>query len=204
LSTYDEIDVQIIENIRKVFSITKQLPPIASFNVLNRLQAMGSVSQQTLADSLNMKPQSLSENIKKLEKNGFITRTPSEADKRVLMVSITDKGVEEIANGADRIRVYCDAFLSDFDQSEKEVFLRLLEKMIASNESRPNRLRQSNRPYVDGEPGPVSGERRTESEQQMICSCRGRRCVVTWDDEGEIRGYGCMTGFEGAQEIMEH
>ena len=40
MSTYDEIDVQIIENIRKVFSITKQLPPIASFNVLNRLQAM--------------------------------------------------------------------------------------------------------------------------------------------------------------------
>ena len=155
-----------------------------------------------MADSLNMKPQSLSENIKKLEKNGFITRTASEADKRVLVVTITEKGIEEIANGEARIKVYCDAFLSDFDQSEKEIFLRLLEKMISSNEERPNRIRHAQRGYNDGEPGPVPGLRRTESEQQMICSCKGRRCIVTWDDDGEIRGYGCKTGFEGAQEIM--
>ena len=200
MSTYNEIDIQIIENIRKVFSITKQLPPIASIHVLKKLLSLGSVSQQALADSLDMKPQSLSENIKKLEKNGFITRTASPADKRVLVVTITDKGIEEISNGEERIKVYCDAFLSEFDPSEKEILLGLLEKMILSNENRPNRLKEAAHP--DGEHGLSHGHRHGKHEHQIICSCSGRRCIVTWDDEGEIQGYGCKTGFEGAQELM--
>lgn len=41
---------------------------------------------------------SLSETIFKLEKKGFVTRRPSNKDKRIYMVALTQKGKAEIDN----------------------------------------------------------------------------------------------------------
>ena len=41
-----------------------------------------------------MRPQSLGELLSKLEKNGYILRTPSETDRRVMNIKLTDEGIK--------------------------------------------------------------------------------------------------------------
>jgi hypothetical protein len=45
-----------------------------------------------------MRPQSLGEILSKLEQKGYITRTPSDSDKRVMIIRLTDEGKNAIAD----------------------------------------------------------------------------------------------------------
>lgn len=60
--------------------------------VLAILKLQPVISQKELSYLLDMRQQSLSELLAKLEKNGFITRAPSQEDKRVTMVTLTEEG----------------------------------------------------------------------------------------------------------------
>ncbi len=62
--------------------------------VLAILKMKPEISQKELLDLLDMRPQSLGELLSKLEKNGYITRTPSETDRRVLNIKLTKEGTE--------------------------------------------------------------------------------------------------------------
>jgi len=50
------------------------------------------LSQRELVDRLDMTPQSLAEFVVKLEKKGLVTRKKSSTDRRVSIVSLTEKG----------------------------------------------------------------------------------------------------------------
>ena len=50
------------------------------------------ISQKDLTYLLGMSKQSIAELLLKLEKNEFITRHPSENDKRVMIMRLTEKG----------------------------------------------------------------------------------------------------------------
>lgn len=60
--------------------------------VLSLLKLQPSISQKDLSYLLDMRQQSLSELLLKLEKNEYIVRTPSEKDKRITMITLTDAG----------------------------------------------------------------------------------------------------------------
>ncbi|HZK25820.1 MAG TPA: MarR family transcriptional regulator [Oscillospiraceae bacterium] len=62
--------------------------------ILALLKLKPEISQKELSHLLDMRPQSLGELLEKLEKNGYITRTPSEEDQRVLIIHLTDAGKE--------------------------------------------------------------------------------------------------------------
>lgn len=62
--------------------------------VLAILKLKPEISQKDLSYLLDMTPQSLGEFLSKLEKNGYITRTPSETDRRVMMIKLTEAGSE--------------------------------------------------------------------------------------------------------------
>ncbi|SHN53535.1 MarR family winged helix-turn-helix transcriptional regulator [Desulfitobacterium chlororespirans] len=62
--------------------------------VLAILKMQPEISQKELSYLLDMRPQSLGELLSKLEKNEYITRTPSESDRRVMNVRLTKKGIE--------------------------------------------------------------------------------------------------------------
>ena len=51
---------------------------------------------------LDMRPQSLGELLEKLERNGYITRNPSEEDQRIMTVRLTEAG-KELANSEERL-----------------------------------------------------------------------------------------------------
>lgn len=62
--------------------------------VLAILKMKPEISQRELTYLLNMSKQSLAELLAKLEKSGYITREPSQEDKRVMAVKLTEKGME--------------------------------------------------------------------------------------------------------------
>lgn len=60
--------------------------------VLALLSMQGEMRQRDMGYILNIRPQSLGEVLGKLERAGLVTRRTSEKDRRVLLVSITEKG----------------------------------------------------------------------------------------------------------------
>ncbi|MEC0239334.1 MarR family transcriptional regulator [Paenibacillus dokdonensis] len=62
--------------------------------VLALLKIKPEITQKELTYLLNMRNQSLGELLTKLERNGLITRSPSEQDRRVMNVKLTETGAE--------------------------------------------------------------------------------------------------------------
>jgi len=62
--------------------------------ILSLLRLKPEISQKELGDILDIRPQSLGELLSKLEKAGYIERTPSETDKRGMNIRLTDAGRE--------------------------------------------------------------------------------------------------------------
>lgn len=60
--------------------------------VLALLKLKPEISQKELSMILDIRSQSLGELLAKLERSGYITRTPSEADRRVMLIRLTDAG----------------------------------------------------------------------------------------------------------------
>ncbi|MPM46938.1 Transcriptional regulator SlyA [bioreactor metagenome] len=77
--------------------------------VLSILKMMSKISQKELAYLLDMRQQSLSELLQKLERSGLITRIPSEEDKRVYTITLTERGksfsdhMGDMETGADNV-----------------------------------------------------------------------------------------------------
>lgn len=60
--------------------------------VLALLKLKPEISQKELSNILDIRSQSLGELLTKLEKSGYITRTPSETDRRVMDIHLTEEG----------------------------------------------------------------------------------------------------------------
>ena len=71
--------------------------------VLAILKMKPEISQKELGFLLNMSKQALAELLAKLEKSGYITREPSEEDKRVMTIKLTESGLNaagDVGEGA--------------------------------------------------------------------------------------------------------
>jgi len=60
--------------------------------ILSLLKLTPEISQKELAHILNIRSQSLGELLVKLERSGYITRTPSEVDRRGMDIRLTESG----------------------------------------------------------------------------------------------------------------
>lgn len=97
--------------------------------VLATLNLVPEISQKELTRQLGMSKQSLAELLGKLEKNGMIRRTPSETDKRSVIVSLLPKGREEAMELAE---FNCDVehIFDCLNQEEQEQFGEYLDRII--------------------------------------------------------------------------
>lgn len=64
--------------------------------LMNMLKENGELSQKEIAEKLDIRPQSLSELLVKMESDGFISRRQDKDDKRVIVVALTEKGEEQL------------------------------------------------------------------------------------------------------------
>lgn len=107
----------------KAFSVVNR----GQGKILSILQQTPHISQKDLVSQLDMRPQSASEIIKKLEKKGFIERYKSEEDQRVMMITLTKAGKVVINQNGD----FQPVFLSNLTIEEKQQFNHILEKLLA-------------------------------------------------------------------------
>lgn len=98
--------------------------------ILAVLKLRDGISTKDLSYLLGLRVSSLNELLAKMEKNGYITREPSEEDKRVMLCKLTEKGRSERqsdAQGADDLF----ACLKDED---RETLDGLLDQVIDASQ----------------------------------------------------------------------
>lgn len=102
--------------------------------VLALLKAKPETTQRELSYLLDMRQQSLSELLAKLEEKGFVTREKSAEDGRVTVVRLTDAGAEA-APSPNEMRDNADA-LDCLDDDERAQLETLTDKVTTSLEGK--------------------------------------------------------------------
>lgn len=97
--------------------------------ILAMLKMQPGISQKDLSYLLDIRPQSLGELLVKLERGGYIVRTQSEADRRVMDIRLTDAGVRAAQQPFDWGGVF-DCLSAE----EQEALSGYLQRIIAALE----------------------------------------------------------------------
>jgi DNA-binding MarR family transcriptional regulator len=102
--------------------------------LLKRLERHGPMSVGALADELGITSASVTTACKRLEKADLVRRTrqPGSEDERVVLVSLADRGREQLAAWQDERRAFIGSLLTDLGDDERAQLLRLLERMLTS------------------------------------------------------------------------
>ncbi|MGN1408820.1 MAG: MarR family winged helix-turn-helix transcriptional regulator [Eubacteriales bacterium] len=100
--------------------------------IMSLLSDEGEMNQCQLAARLDIRPQSLSELLCKMECDGVISRRQSEEDKRQTLVSLTDEGRERLGIFRKAHREHAAEFLSPLSEEEKITLAALLKKLTES------------------------------------------------------------------------
>lgn len=131
--------------------------------VLAALRMQSPIPTRDLAFLLDIRQQSLNELLKKLQADGLIERRPSQEDRRVMVVHLTEAGRSTPLSGprAD--------YLESLTDEETSTLARLLDKIIDSLESQLGH-------DEDGERGPrFAGARRRMGEERFEAMMRMRK-----------------------------
>ncbi|GAY71931.1 MarR family winged helix-turn-helix transcriptional regulator [Lentilactobacillus kosonis] len=99
--------------------------------VLTILKKDNSIPQNELVEKLDMKRQSASELIRKLEHKGLLSREKSAEDKRIFIVSLTEKG-EEFAG---RLGINEEDYMNALSDDDKQNLSRILDTLIRETDS---------------------------------------------------------------------
>lgn len=102
--------------------------------VLSLLRMQPEISQKELSYLLDMRQQSLSELLAKLERSGFITRKPSESDKRVTMITLTEEGRRAAESAGDK-EVDLGRVFGCLNEEEQRQFGIYLDKLANALEA---------------------------------------------------------------------
>ncbi|MBF7104535.1 MarR family transcriptional regulator [Pediococcus pentosaceus] len=102
-------------------------------NALETLKLLAKETNVTpgrISEYLDIKPSSVTQIIKKLEKAGTVLREKSPKDSRVTVVKITDKGRESLKTHGSIENTLKDVLFKDFSDSELEYLDQYLERMV--------------------------------------------------------------------------
>lgn len=97
--------------------------------LMNMLKENGELSQKEIAEKLDIRPQSLSELLVKMESDGFISRRQDKDDKRVIVVALTEKGEEQLVVLRKANREHAEKLFSPLTDEEKDALIAILKKL---------------------------------------------------------------------------
>ncbi len=97
----------------------------------------GPMSQSRLAELLDIRPQSLSELLVKMEGDGLIARAQSSEDRRQIIVSLTEEGSRRVSAFREMHRRHAEAFLAPLTADEKITLAALLKKLTDAPHDEP-------------------------------------------------------------------
>ena len=89
------------------------------------------ISQDKLARRICINKSNVARQVAALEEDGFIRRTPSESDKRVMELYPTEKTLNLLPQISDALKCWENCITHDLTEEEKELMTTLLSKMKA-------------------------------------------------------------------------
>jgi DNA-binding MarR family transcriptional regulator len=188
-----EIKVTITEQLRQLQMLTHRAafygfvdgrarsPHRGQGRVLAVLGLKPEISQKELTYLLGMSRQALAQLLDKLEKSGYITREPSEEDRRVSIVRLTDEGRKAAAGGAEEETAGSPDVLDCLNEEELAAFSDYLARIIGR--------------YEEQFPDEDFEERRRAMEEFM--SRHGHGHGRGRGGHGEHQGRGGFGGYDG-------
>ena len=124
LSCESVIEQQLRSLFRTNFSVT-----LPQFDVLSELERTGQqMTMSELSRELMVSNGNVTGVIDRLEKNGFVTRTRAEHDRRIQYIELTDKGRREFDEMAQSHERWLDDMLSDLSLADMASLQQLLLK----------------------------------------------------------------------------
>lgn len=88
------------------------------------------ISQEQLAKNLCVNKSSVTRQLNSLEQNGFVTRRPSETDKRVLHVFPTEKAIGVLPKIRAISHDWNEKVLEGFTPEERTALLSMMERVM--------------------------------------------------------------------------
>ena len=98
--------------------------------ILALLRLTDGVATKDMAQIIGVRVSSLNESLAKLEREGLVKRTPSEEDKRIMLVSLTDKG-RKLTPKEDKLP---NLLFDGFSPDELAAFEGYLDRIVANLE----------------------------------------------------------------------
>jgi DNA-binding MarR family transcriptional regulator len=102
--------------------------------ILSLLKLTPEISQKELAHILNIRSQSLGELLAKLERSGYITRTPSEVDRRGMDIRLTESG--KAVSEKEVEPEHQESFFDCLNEEEQTTLSDYLERLIKNLEEK--------------------------------------------------------------------
>ena len=96
---------------------------------LSALLKSGPVSQRELAEIMNVRAATLSEQIARLDRAGLIERTPNEKDRRSVVVTLSEEGKKEARRCSRERAKYNEELFSVLSEDEKTELASRLERL---------------------------------------------------------------------------
>jgi DNA-binding MarR family transcriptional regulator len=97
--------------------------------VLSLLRKPGA-SNAELARETGVTPQSMAEQLLKLERAGLVARTPDPANARVLRTALTAKGLQAVTRGGAEMARVEERLLAPLSSKEQRVLREALERCV--------------------------------------------------------------------------
>ncbi|WP_174728540.1 MarR family transcriptional regulator [Mesobacillus harenae] len=88
-----------------------------------------SCNSSELAEVFDVKKSAITAIINRMWEKGLIQRTRDEDDRRIVYLTLTDKGNELYLKAEQRIHKLVESLISQFDQSEISQFIETYEKL---------------------------------------------------------------------------
>lgn len=89
------------------------------------------ISQDKLARRLFINKSNVTRNLAYLESHGYVTRTQSETDRRVICVYPTEKAIDSLPKIRSILHEWNDYITEGFTDEEMEMFLSMMSRVAA-------------------------------------------------------------------------
>ena len=146
-TAYDANEL-LMERIFRLFALLRRGPrlpgsdsgvqvggrPSAQNRILLMLNESNGISQRDMTILLQLRPQSVSETLSKLEAGGLVERRQSVRDKRVFNIFLTEEGRSRAVDLVQDRPDFAAMFLSPLSEEEKVQLFTLLGKLTGDEE----------------------------------------------------------------------
>lgn len=140
MEEYDAIQQEEIKHIlEKMKNISARFQPmkflsIGEFSLLsiiyNTSKEVNKIKSSDISERLNISKPAASRMLNTVEKKGYIKRYMEKEDRRVVTISITEKGINVYKNGIEEYRKVCRRIFQKMGAKDMESFIHLANKFF--------------------------------------------------------------------------